>query len=146
MKILITGGAGFIGGHLTEALLKRGDEVVVADNFSTGSRDNLFPVNGKMATIVEMDIAGEPEKLRERIELFTESENHRPKCLRCGSELTFMEEQTLDNNPLRDSIFSDSFDVLPAYCKSCGKYELYNPMIIRKNKYLAYLIEKDTKA
>ncbi len=67
MKILITGGAGFIGGHLTEALLKRGDEVVVADNFSTGSRDNLFPVNGKMATIVEMDIAGEPEKLRELI-------------------------------------------------------------------------------
>ncbi|MBE6365283.1 MAG: NAD-dependent epimerase/dehydratase family protein [Lentisphaerae bacterium] len=67
MKILITGGAGFIGGHLTEALLKRGDEVVVADNFSTGSRDNLFPVNGKSATVVEMDIAGEPEKLRELI-------------------------------------------------------------------------------
>jgi nucleoside-diphosphate-sugar epimerase len=55
MKILITGGAGFIGGHLTEALLSRGDEVIVADNFSTGSRDNLFPVNGKSAEVVEMD-------------------------------------------------------------------------------------------
>lgn len=67
MKILITGGAGFIGGHLTEALLKRGDEVIVADNFSTGSRDNLFSVNGRSAEVVEMDIAGETDKLRELI-------------------------------------------------------------------------------
>ena len=67
MKILITGGAGFIGGHLTEALLKRGDEVIVADNFATGSRDNLFPVNGRSAEVVEMDIAGETDKLRELI-------------------------------------------------------------------------------
>ena len=68
MKILITGGAGFIGGHLTEALLKRGDEVVIADNFSTGSRDNIFPVDGRCAEVVEMDIAKEAEKLRELIE------------------------------------------------------------------------------
>ena len=67
MKILITGGAGFIGGHLTEALLKRGDEVVIADNFSTGSRDNIFPVDGRCAEVVEMDIAKEAEKLRELI-------------------------------------------------------------------------------
>lgn len=67
MKILITGGAGFIGGHLTEALLKRGDEVVIADNFSTGSRDNIFPVDGRCAEVVEMDIAQEAEKLRELI-------------------------------------------------------------------------------
>jgi UDP-glucose 4-epimerase len=67
MKVLITGGAGFIGGHLTEALLKRGDEVVVADNFSTGSRDNLLPVNGRSAQVVEMDIARETDKLRELI-------------------------------------------------------------------------------
>ena len=41
MNILITGGAGFIGGHLSQALLKRGDKVIIADNFSTGSRDNI---------------------------------------------------------------------------------------------------------
>ncbi len=41
MKYLITGGAGFIGSHLVDALIQRGDEVVVLDDFSTGSRVNL---------------------------------------------------------------------------------------------------------
>src|SRR5215469_8020975 len=41
MKILITGGAGFIGSHLAERLLKRGDEVHVIDDLSTGSIDNI---------------------------------------------------------------------------------------------------------
>ena len=35
MKVLITGGAGFIGSHLTDRLLARGDEVLVIDNFAT---------------------------------------------------------------------------------------------------------------
>jgi UDP-glucose 4-epimerase len=43
MKLLITGGAGFIGSHLADRLLARGDEVVVIDNFATGRRDNLQP-------------------------------------------------------------------------------------------------------
>lgn len=43
MKILITGGAGFIGSHLADRLMTRGDEVLVIDNFATGRRDNLVP-------------------------------------------------------------------------------------------------------
>ena len=41
MRVLITGGAGFIGSHLSEALLDRGDEVFVLDDLSTGSIDNI---------------------------------------------------------------------------------------------------------
>jgi UDP-glucose 4-epimerase len=41
MRVLITGGAGFVGSHLSEALLDRGDEVSVLDNLSTGSIDNI---------------------------------------------------------------------------------------------------------
>jgi len=40
-RVLVTGGAGFIGSHLAHALVERGDQVRVLDNFSTGSRENL---------------------------------------------------------------------------------------------------------
>ena len=43
MKVLITGGAGFIGSYLCEAYLSRGDEVYVIDDLSTGSLDNIKP-------------------------------------------------------------------------------------------------------
>lgn len=42
-KIIVTGGAGFIGSNLVDALIKRGDEVLVIDNLSTGKRENLNP-------------------------------------------------------------------------------------------------------
>jgi len=41
MKYLVTGGAGFIGSHLCDALIKRGDSVIVLDNFSTGDKRNI---------------------------------------------------------------------------------------------------------
>lgn len=44
MRYLITGGGGFIGSHLAESLLKRGDEVHVVDDFSTGSLENIQPL------------------------------------------------------------------------------------------------------
>ncbi len=43
MKILVTGGAGFIGSHIVDLALQRGHEVAVVDDLSTGSRDNLDP-------------------------------------------------------------------------------------------------------
>ena len=67
MTVLITGGAGFIGSHLTKELLKRGDNVIIADNFSTGSRDNIVPVNGKLPEVHELDVATEKESLRELV-------------------------------------------------------------------------------
>ncbi|WP_349903556.1 NAD-dependent epimerase/dehydratase family protein [Parafrigoribacterium humi] len=44
MRTVITGGAGFIGGHLAEELLRRGDDVVVFDDLSTGSLGNLLTI------------------------------------------------------------------------------------------------------
>lgn len=41
MKVLITGGAGYIGSHLVDALIKRGDKVWVVDNLATGRADNI---------------------------------------------------------------------------------------------------------
>ena len=45
-RVLITGGAGFVGSHLCEAILKRGDEVLCVDNFYTGSRRNVGHLMG----------------------------------------------------------------------------------------------------
>ena len=50
---LVTGGAGFIGSHLCDALIARGDKVQVLDNLSTGRRGNLPPA----ATLIEGDVA-----------------------------------------------------------------------------------------
>jgi nucleoside-diphosphate-sugar epimerase len=52
---LVTGGAGFIGSHVVEELLRRGETVRIADNFSTGRRDNL-PAGGA-AELIEGDLA-----------------------------------------------------------------------------------------
>ncbi len=49
MRILITGGAGFIGSHLAEAVLDRGDEVYILDDLSTGSMDNIKALKDKPA-------------------------------------------------------------------------------------------------
>ena len=55
MQVLVTGGAGFIGSHLVEELLRRGDSVRVLDNFSTGRRSNLEPFGGCLE-VVEADL------------------------------------------------------------------------------------------
>jgi UDP-glucose 4-epimerase len=56
MKTLVTGGAGFIGSNLVDALLARGDEVTVLDNLSTGRRVNLDGALAGGARLAEVDV------------------------------------------------------------------------------------------
>ena len=55
MKILVVGGAGYIGSHMVKRLVERGDDVIIVDNFSTGSRSAV-----KGALLVEADISNRP--------------------------------------------------------------------------------------
>ena len=55
MRVFITGGAGFIGSHLCDAFVTRGDEVTILDNISTGSKKNVAHLNG-LIKIIEGDI------------------------------------------------------------------------------------------
>jgi UDP-glucose 4-epimerase len=56
MKTLVTGGAGFIGSNLVDALVARGDEVAVIDDLSTGKRENLEQALANGAELIELDV------------------------------------------------------------------------------------------
>ena len=56
MIVLVTGGAGFIGSHLVDALLRRGDTVAILDNFSSGKRENIAGALAAGARLFEGDI------------------------------------------------------------------------------------------
>lgn len=63
-KILVTGGAGFIGSNLAEELLSRGYEVVILDNFSTGKIENILPLKEKYPTTLKL-IVGDIRNLED---------------------------------------------------------------------------------
>jgi UDP-glucose 4-epimerase len=65
MRSLVTGGAGFIGSHLADALVAQGDEVVVFDNLSTGNLKNLAGIADRI-TFIQGDVA-DLESVREAV-------------------------------------------------------------------------------
>jgi UDP-glucose 4-epimerase len=70
MKSLVTGGAGFIGSHLVDALAVRGDEVLVLDDLSSGKRENLASALEADVQVAEVDVA-DAQTVRGAIEGFS---------------------------------------------------------------------------
>ena len=70
MRVFITGGAGFIGSHLADHYVAKGDQVTILDNFSTGSKENIAHLAGKITTtdgdIRNVDLV---EKLTKEVDL-----------------------------------------------------------------------------
>ena len=60
MRCLVTGGAGFIGSNLVDALVARGDEVTIVDDLSTGRRENLERALGSGVRLLEADVRDGP--------------------------------------------------------------------------------------
>ena len=112
MRVLITGGAGFIGSHLAERLLSRGDEVVVVDNYETGRRDNLS--EHERLAVVEGTIADEAvvENGKRFVKDLFKARGYRSPGRRGGVS------RLLDLEPLfvRESAHRDPH--IPIYCLS----------------------------
>ncbi len=69
MKVLITGGAGFIGSHLAEAHLKLGDEVYIIDDLSTGSMENIEQIKGHPAFHYHLESVTHHQLIAELVDL-----------------------------------------------------------------------------
>jgi len=69
MKVLITGGAGFIGSHLAEAHLERGDEVYIIDDLSTGSMENIRRIKGLSKFYYHLDSVTNHHLMAELVDL-----------------------------------------------------------------------------
>ncbi len=115
-KILITGGAGFIGSHLAESLIKAGHSVIVYDNLRTGNRSNLgdLPVHFVQGDILDEKMLSETMHDQENVfhlAAFTsvvESMNHMEECIDINFHGTLNVLKVAKENRVRKVILASS--------------------------------------
>lgn len=128
-KVLITGGAGFIGSHLAEQLVLHGAQVTILDNFSTGSYTNLAAVKDNLA-IIEGSITDTPTCLAaaDQQEIIFHcaalvsvpaSFEHPQECYHTNVQGTFTMLEAARQQGVRRFIFSSSAAVYGAQEKPC---------------------------
>lgn len=93
--------------------------------------------------VLRTNRAQNADRIAARIELITQSQEARPKCPRCGAPMKFGSVVTLDASPLRDGLFSSTFDVLPCHCPECYKLEFFLPEVLKRDPKIAYLHRMD---
>ncbi|MFC1992224.1 NAD-dependent epimerase/dehydratase family protein [Chloroflexota bacterium] len=106
MKILVTGGAGFIGSHIVDALIEQGHRVVVVDNLSTGSLENM---NSK-ATLYKMSVRDE--------ELANVFDRERPDIV------SHQAAQTVISKSVADPVFDAQENILGSlnFIDNCARF------------------------
>ncbi len=92
MKVLVVGGAGYIGSHVVKAMLKTGHDVCVFDNLSSGRRDNLFPE----AEFFEGDIL-KPQDLASCLEAGYDAAVHLAAFKAAGESMLVPEKYSVNN-------------------------------------------------
>ena len=121
MKVLVTGGAGFIGSHIAEYLVQRGDDVTVLDNFNTGKKDNLAKNNDKI-NFVNGDIRD--YKLLEKLVNDTSSVFHEAALASVQQSFSMSDEYIDVNVSGTENIFklAKEYDFKVVYASSSSVY------------------------
>jgi len=114
MKVLVAGGAGYIGSHVVRALLDEGHGVTVFDNFSSGREENLFPE----AELFRGDILN-PEDLRRALKGGFDAAVHLAAFKAAGESMTSPEKYSVNN-------ISGTLNLLNALCEAGVKILVFS--------------------
>ena len=121
MKILVTGGAGFIGSHIAEYLVQRGDDVTVLDNLNTGRKENLAKISNKI-NFVNDDIRN--YKLLEKLVGDIDGVFHEAALASVQQSFSMKDEYTDVNVSGTENIFklAKEYDFKVVYASSSSVY------------------------
>ena len=112
MKILITGGAGFLGSHLCDFFIKKGDSVICVDNLITGSLSNLSDIKSERLTFIKHDVS---------------------QCIEIEGEIDFILHFASPASPI-------DYSKYPIQTLKVGALGTHNTLGLAKKKRCSYLL------